>query len=122
VLGHAGRNRSAIAEAAGPGAEVDRLARDIARARVVGAACLPGEAHAHLRQGQALALALLRAALEADNRSARLVLRDFDGRALVLQANPRHAGRGLALLRADGVPIAWPQDRAPATAHLTRVV
>lgn len=103
-------------------AEVDRMVRDIARARVIAGACLPAEAFVEMRMGQAIALHLLRAALERDNRSLRLSLRDFDGRALVLQANPRHFGRGCATLRGDGQPIAWPQEGASPTAHLTQVV
>ncbi|QRF65499.1 bromoperoxidase [Ponticoccus alexandrii] len=121
VLWHAPQPLHRIGAAA-PAQEVDLLMRDIARARVMSAACLPSEAFADLRLGQAIALSVLREAMERDNRSARLAFRDLDGRALVLQAHPRHFGRGFAELRAEGQPVAWPQESAPPAAHLTQVV
>ncbi|WP_418593229.1 bromoperoxidase [Ponticoccus sp. (in: a-proteobacteria)] len=121
VLWHAPQPLHRIGAAA-PAQEVDLLMRDIARARVMTAACLPSEAFADLRLGQAIALSVLREAMERDNRSARLTFRDLDGRALVLQAHPRHFGRGFAELRAEGQPVAWPQESTPPAAHLTQVV
>lgn len=105
-----------------PTPEVDLMVRDIARSRLIAGSCLPSEAFADLRLGQAIALQALRDIMERDNRSARLAFRDFDGRALVLQAHPRHFGRGFAELRADGQPVPWPQESAPPAAHLTQVV
>ena len=102
--------------------EADRMASNVALARVATGGYFPCENHQHLRLGQGIALQLLRETLQADNRSAELSFADFDGRQIQVQANPRLCGHGLAELRADGETIAWPQEAAPPAAHLTAVV
>lgn len=101
--------------------QVDRLAANVALMRCVTGGYFPAENIQDLRLGQAIALHLLRDRMEADNRSARLAFRDFDGRSLQVQAHPRRFGRGLAELRCDAVPIAWPQEAGHPAAHLTAV-
>ena len=101
---------------------VDRLASNIALLRCVSGGWFPAENHHDLRLGQAIALHLLRESLEQDNRSARLSLRDFDGRMIQICSHPRHFGRGHAELRSGGESIAWPQEAGHPGAHLTAVV
>lgn len=102
--------------------EADRLVSNLALARVVTGGYYPAENARDIRLGQAIALHMLRDALEADNRSADLTFRDFDGQVVRVIAHPRCFGRGFAELRCNGRPEAWPQERAPAAAHLTQVV
>ncbi|SNS14818.1 hypothetical protein [Antarctobacter heliothermus] len=101
--------------------QVDRLAANVALMRCVTGGYFPAENIQDLRLGQAIALHLLRDRMETDNRSAGLAFRDFDGRSLRVQAHPRRFGRGLAELRRDAVPIAWPQEACHPAAHLTAV-
>ena len=104
------------------GEEADRMASNIALARIVSGGWHPAENIQQLRLGQAIALQVLRETLETDNRSATLDLTDFDDRPLRIEAHPRHFGRGFAQLRANGAAVPWPQEAAPPAAHLTAVV
>lgn len=104
------------------GDEADLMVANVALARVVSGGYHPAENIQHMRLGQAIALQVLREALEADNRSATLGLTDFDGRTLRIEAHPRPFGRGWAELRVDGVARPWPSEAAPPAAHLTAVV
>lgn len=101
--------------------QVDRLASNVALMRCVTGGWFPAENHQDLRIGQAIALHLLRARMQSDNRSARMSLRDFDGCSLQLVSHPRHFGRGHAELLRNGEPIAWPQESGHPAAHLTEV-
>ncbi len=89
--------------------ECDLLCSDYALARVVAASAYPSENHADLRLGQAIALELLRDALVRDAVPARLSLRDFDGRALSVVAQPGATGPVRVQLVADGRGLPWPQ-------------
>jgi hypothetical protein len=102
--------------------QIDRLAADVAVLRAVSGGYYAAESHQELRLGQSIALQLLRQRLEADNRSARLSLRDFDGRSLQVLAHPRISGRGHAELWCNGDLIAWPQEAGHPAGHLTAVV
>ncbi|KUF11107.1 hypothetical protein AVJ23_08610 [Pseudoponticoccus marisrubri] len=104
------------------GIELDRLAADIARARLSAATHRPAENIHDLRTGEAIALQVLRDAVETGNRDTVLELRDFDGRALRLVGHARHVGRGRATLQVDRQAACWPQQAAPPAAHLTAVV
>ncbi len=104
------------------GQELDRLVANTALARVVTGAYFPAENHQDMRLGQAIALQVLRTAMEEDNRSASLTFRDFDGRILQLVSHPRQFGRGIAELRQGDVSLPWPQEATPPAAHLTAVV
>ena len=101
--------------------QLDQLASNMALMRCVSGGFFPAENHQDLRLGQAIALHLLRDRMEQDNCSATLAFRDLDGRSLRVQAHPRRFGRGMAELRCDGQPIAWPQEASHPAAHLTAV-
>ena len=102
--------------------DADGLAGNVCLARTVACTHYPAEDHVELRAGEAIAIHLLRDALEADNRSASVGFRDFDGRETRIVAHPRSFGRGRAGLFADGEPRPWPQDADRRAAHLTAVV
>lgn len=101
--------------------DVDRLCSDIALARCVAATHFPAENHQDLRIGEALALGLLRDALEEDNRDAALSLTGFDGQRLDIRGSGRFFGRGHVALRIDGQPAQWPLTGTDRAHHLTAV-
>ncbi len=101
--------------------ELDKAVSNIAMARTLNG-YYPSENHQDMRVGQNIALQVLRDALERDNVDASLALRDFDGRALRLQAQARPLGRGAAKLQVESEWMGWPRGTARQDTHLTAVV
>jgi hypothetical protein len=100
---------------------LDRMVSNVAMVRVASGSVYPAENHQQIRLGQAIALQVLREAMEADNRSVALSLRDFDRKSLKVICNQRFCGRGYVQLREGARQVAWPQEGASHAPHLAVV-
>lgn len=104
------------------GAELDKLASNVALARSIAGGFYDAENRQSLRQGQSLALSLLREALEEDGLPATLEFRDFDGRQVSLRARRDRPGAVRVSLRVNGAYAPWPEGCDSPAPHLTAVV
>lgn len=112
-------------EGDGPGKvalELDRLANNIALARVVAGTHFPSENSHDLRIGEAVALQILREAMAEDNLPAQVTLRSFDGDTLEMRAHPRPITGARIEFRSNGAPAPWPFQRQSSRDHLRAVV
>lgn len=100
------------------GREVERLARDIARAPVIFGAQFPAETHQNLRIGEALALQVLQGWVRGLPQGVSMEMTDFDGHALRLDSHLRRSGAVGVTLRRDGRPTRFPMLAERRSAHL----